>query len=125
VDYFTNHPLFCKELTPEMLEQPEIQALQSLAYDGTPEEVCRNFKDHAFEALEKVLKKQTKGAEHDKVECERAMHFFKEALAAGYKEYQALFNIYMGRAKLNLVIAQFKDCKDDCLEALKHKPNEA
>ena len=56
-DYFLNHPLFCKELTPEMMEKPEFQALQELAYDGTPEEVCRNFKDHAFEALTKVIKK--------------------------------------------------------------------
>jgi len=53
------------------------------------------------------------------------MHFFNEALATGYKEYQALFNIYMGRAKLNLLIAQFKDCKDDCLEALKLKESDA
>ena len=30
----------------------------------------------------------------------------------------------MGRAKLNLLIAQFKDCKDDCLAALKIKPED-
>ena len=32
-----------------------------------------------------------------------------------------MFTLYMGRAKLNLLIAQFGKCKDDCLEALKIK----
>ena len=83
----------CKELTPEMLERPEFKALQELAYDGTPEEQCRNFKDHAFEALNKVLTGATKANKHlelkeaDKLECERAMHFFNEAFKTGWKEY--------------------------------------
>ena len=63
--------------------------MQDLAYDGTPEEVCLNFKAHAFEALEKVIKKHTKNGKHDLVECERAMHFFTEAFNTGWKEYQA------------------------------------
>jgi len=91
IEYFTNHPLNCKELTPEVMARPEFQALQSLAYDGTPEEVCSNFRDHAFEALNTVLSKQTKGPESDKLECERAMHFFNEALKTDYKEEKMLF----------------------------------
>lgn len=76
-----------------------------MKYDGTPEEQCRNFKNHAFEALEKVIKAYTKNKEHDRVECERAMHFFDEAFKTGYKEYQCRFNLFMGRAKLNLLMA--------------------
>lgn len=121
IEYFKNHPMTCKELTPEMLAKPEFQALQELAYDGTPEEVCRNFMHHAMEALDRVIKKHTKGEKQDKVECERAMHFFNEAFKTGWKEYQLQFTLYMGRAKLNLLIGQFKDCKDDCLAALKIK----
>ena len=34
------HPLNCKELTPEMMERPEFQALQAMAYEGTPIEVA-------------------------------------------------------------------------------------
>lgn len=104
-EYFKNHPLTCKELTPEMMEQPEFQALQALAYDGTPEEVCRNFMHHAMDALDNVVKKYTKHSKHDQVECERAMHFFNEAFNTGWKEYQLQFTLYMGRAKLNLLIA--------------------
>ena len=48
------------------------------------------------------------------------MHFFNEALAADYKEYQAQASLYLGRAKLNLLIGQFKDCKDDALSSLKN-----
>jgi hypothetical protein len=90
-----------------------------LKYDGTPEEQARNFKSHAFESLNKVLLKQTKDGQHDRVECERALHFFDEALATGYKEYQTLYALYMGRAKLNILMAQFGRCKEDALEALK------
>ena len=107
-----------------MMDSPEMEALQQLKYDGTPEEVCKNFCSQAMETLNGILKKQTKGKEHDKVECERAMHFFDEAFETGYKEYQTVFTLYYGRAKLNLLIAQFGKCKEDCLEALKIKDND-
>lgn len=77
----------CKELTPEILDKPEFAALQNLAYDGTPEEVCRNFRNHAMEALDMILKKYTKNKKHDQVECERAMHFFNEAFKQEWNEY--------------------------------------
>lgn len=38
-----------------MLDNPAIVALQHLAYDGTPEEVCTNFKNQAYEALTTVI----------------------------------------------------------------------
>jgi len=60
IEFFTNHPLNCKELTAEMLDKPEFKALQNLAYEGTPEEVCKNFKNHALEALSALLLKETK-----------------------------------------------------------------
>ena len=52
------------------------------------------------------------------------MHFFNEAFKTGWKEYQSLFTLYMGRAKLNLLIGQFGRCKEDALEALKIKPDD-
>ena len=124
IEFFKNHPLNCRELTPEMLEKPEFKALQNLAYDGTPEEIATNFKNQAMETLSEILEKKTKSKEHEKVECERAMHFFKEAFDQDCKEPKLLFTLYMGRAKLNLLIAQFGKCKEDCLEALKLKPED-
>ena len=43
IEFFVNHPLNVKVITPEMLERPEFQALAALAYDGTPDEVALNF----------------------------------------------------------------------------------
>ena len=57
MEYFKNHPLNAKEITPEMLELPEFKALQELKYSGTPEEQCKNFKSYAMESLNKVLLK--------------------------------------------------------------------
>jgi len=119
IEYLKNPPICCKELTPEMLEQPEFKALQELAYDGTPEEVARNFKTHAFDALTTIINRTNKNEKVDQVEAERAMHFFNEAFAQEYKEYQLQYQLYWGRAKLNLLIAQFGKCKEDSLEAIK------
>ena len=80
-------PRCCQSLWGMIDKNDDLAALQQLAYDGTPEEVCRNFKDHAFTALDKVVKKHTKSGQHDKVECERALHFFNEAFNSGWKEY--------------------------------------
>jgi len=38
-----------------MLKRSEIAALQHLTYDGTPAEVCLNFKYQAYEALTTVI----------------------------------------------------------------------
>lgn len=65
LEEWVNHPLNCKELTPEMLERPEFQALQALAYEGTPLEVQNNFKNHAYDQLGKLLMKTTKNKEKD------------------------------------------------------------
>lgn len=52
------------------------------------------------------------------------MHFFNEAFAQNYKEYQMQFQLYWGRAKLNFFIAQFGKCKEDALEAIKIKDDD-
>lgn len=62
---FMKHPLNCGEITPEMLEQPEFQALQQLAYEGTPDEVAGNFKNHAYEQLNKLVLNESKNNEKD------------------------------------------------------------
>ena len=69
IAYFQNHPLSCSKLSDDMLEQPEFKALQDLAYEGTPEEVCKNFMNHALESLSDILLKNTTNVDHDKVEC--------------------------------------------------------
>ena len=47
-----------------------------------------------MESLTALLIKDTKNAHHDKVECERAMHFFNEAFETGCKKKELLFELY-------------------------------
>ncbi|KZS97600.1 TPR-like protein [Sistotremastrum niveocremeum HHB9708] len=46
---FDAHPLFMKSLPADDNLDPAVQALQNLAYDGTPDEVASNFKDQGNE----------------------------------------------------------------------------
>lgn len=65
IEFFVNHPLNAKKLTPEMLEMPEFQALANLAYDGTPDEVAENFRNHGYDYLNKVILKESKNQNQD------------------------------------------------------------
>ena len=49
VEDFLNHPLHVKEVTPEMMQRPEFQALQAMAYEGSPNVVAKNFLTHGLE----------------------------------------------------------------------------
>ena len=118
MEEWSTHPLNCKQITPKMLESPEFQALQQLAYDGTPFEVAKNFLHHATESLSKLLLKQSKNEEKD---FQEALHCFDEALDQKCSNKELEFQIYTGRAKLNMLRAQYGHTKDDMLEALKRK----
>jgi tetratricopeptide (TPR) repeat protein len=115
------HPLNCKELTPEMLERPEYQALQALAYEGSKSEVAQNFLHHALDQLGKILLSTTKNKEKD---YQEAMHCFEQGIEQKCGVQKIEFELYMGRAKLHLARHNFGRCKEDCLEALKWKKNE-
>jgi hypothetical protein len=56
-----------------MLDLPEYQALQALAYEGTPDEVAKNFKNHGYDRLNKVLMKESKNESKD---IEEALYCF-------------------------------------------------
>ncbi|KZT71606.1 hypothetical protein DAEQUDRAFT_665966, partial [Daedalea quercina L-15889] len=42
---FDSVPLFMKSLPEDALGDPTVAALQSLAYEGTPDEIAQNFKE--------------------------------------------------------------------------------
>ena len=115
------HPLNAREITPEMLERPEYQALQELAFEGTPNEVATNFKTHGYSQLGKVLLKQTKNGVRD---LEDALYCFQTGLEEKPDDQQILFELWSGKAKANMLRAQFGHTKDDCNEALKIKPQD-
>lgn len=77
LDEWFNHPLNCKEVTPEMMTRPEFAALAEMGHEGSPEEVQANFKHHAITALGKLLLKTSRNQEKD---FQESLHCFNEAL---------------------------------------------
>ena len=118
MEEWVNHPLNCKEVTPEMLERPEYQALMEMAHEGTPLEVQNNFKNHAYEQLGKLLLKKSVNNEKD---FQEALYCFDQALEQVTGDKDNEFELYLGRAKLNILRGQFGKTKDDCLKANKCK----
>lgn len=128
IEFFANHPLNARKITPDMLQQPEFQALAALAYDGTPEEVAKNFLNHGYGHLDKVVLKESKNNERD---IEQALYCFDEGLdqlnrpkEEGTLSADTQYQLHMGRAKSNILIAQFGKTKEDCLAAKKHRETE-
>ncbi|EKM59352.1 uncharacterized protein PHACADRAFT_191699 [Phanerochaete carnosa HHB-10118-sp] len=46
---FDSAPLFMKSLPEDIIDNPVVSALQSLAYEGTPDEIAQNFKEQGNE----------------------------------------------------------------------------
>lgn len=68
---FFDHPLNANKVTPELLATPEFQAIQSLVYEGEPEEIAQNFLNHGNESLEESKDLQ---GEKLKVKISDAIH---------------------------------------------------
>jgi hypothetical protein len=88
---FLAHPLNCAKVTPTMLDSPEYQALQEMAFEGTPDEVGKNFLNHALEQLETVLLKKSKNEEKD---IQEAYYCFEQAFDAKPTDETILFGLY-------------------------------
>ena len=116
MEEWVNHPLNCKEVTPEMLEQPEYQALMQMGHEGTPMEVQKNFKKHAFDQLGKLLLKKSVNNEKD---FQESLYCFEQALDQKTGDPENEYELLIGRAKLNILRGQFGKTKDDCQSALK------
>lgn len=81
-------------------------------------EIQKNFKHHAYTSLGKLLMKTTKNKEKD---FQEALHCFNEALDVETGDVENMFDLYLGRAKLNILRNQCGHTKDDCLSAIKVK----
>ena len=84
-------------------------------------EVQNNFKNHAFEQLGRLLLKKSKNQEKD---FQESLYCFDQALEQNTGDRENEYELYVGRAKLNILRAQFGYVKDDCLTALKIKKND-
>ncbi|GJJ70115.1 hypothetical protein EMPS_02464 [Entomortierella parvispora] len=101
-------PLFMNSLPEDAHENPLIQALQDLAYDGTPEEVAENFKNQGNECF-----KQGKKFYKD------ALVFYTNGIDVACKDEKLNETLYVNRAACNLHFGNYRKVLTDCAQALK------
>ncbi|KAG0217173.1 hypothetical protein B0O80DRAFT_452899 [Mortierella sp. GBAus27b] len=104
-------PLFMNSLPEDAEDNPMIQALQSLMFDGTPEEVAENFKNQGNESF-----KQGKRFYKDAIE------FYTKGLDVGCKDAKLIETLYVNRAACNLPLENYRMVLTDCSKALKLNP---
>jgi len=104
-----NLPLFMKSLPTEDSNDVALQALQSLAYDGTPDEVAQNFKEQGNDYF--------KGQRH-----REAIGFYTQGLDAKPTDAALQEALYCNRAACNLELKNHGSVLKDCSKALAINP---
>ncbi|KAJ3116618.1 hypothetical protein HK100_001012 [Physocladia obscura] len=105
-------PLFMNQLSDADPDNDTLTAIQSLIYDGTPEEMAGNFKDQGNEAFQSGNKKLYPSA----------IEHYSKGIAA--KANDPLLNsiLYSNRAAVNLELENYRKVLNDCKEAIKLNP---
>ncbi|KAF5363738.1 hypothetical protein D9756_000603 [Leucocoprinus leucothites] len=102
---FDDVPLFMKSLPGEDTENTAISALQSLAYEGTPDEIALNFKEQGNEYF--------KGKRY-----REALKFYKQGVDAGPEDRPILEALLCNAAACNLELKNYGSVLRDCSKAI-------
>ncbi|KAI8146367.1 hypothetical protein BJV82DRAFT_510627 [Fennellomyces sp. T-0311] len=102
-------PLFMSHLPDE--ENETLQALQSLAYDGTPEEIAENFKNQGNDCFK-----------HGKIKYKDAIDFYTRAIDVDCKDNKIMEACYANRAAVNLELENYGRVLRDCAKCLELNP---
>ncbi|KAG2148102.1 40S ribosomal protein S7 [Suillus clintonianus] len=98
-------PLFMKSLPSEESDDPVIQALQSLAFEGTPDEIAQNFKEQGNDYF--------KGKRH-----REAISFYTQGIDAKPSDIVLHEALLCNRAACNLELKNYGSVLRDCSKAL-------
>lgn len=98
-------PLFMRDLPDDASQDPTLAALQSLLYEGTPDEVAQNFKEQGNEAFKE---KRTRDA----------LNFYSQGIAAKPADNAVLEALLCNRAACNLELQNYGSVLRDCANAL-------
>lgn len=101
-------PLFMTELDTE--ENVALEALQALAYDGTPEEVATNFKNQGNDMYKAKRYKD-------------AYEYYTKGIQAKPEE-ALVVTLYLNRAQASLAVKNFRKCVNDCRVVMQHGFNQ-
>lgn len=105
---FNRMPFFMNTLDEtdgEGGENVQLEALKSLAYEGTPEEIATNFKNQGNECF------QAKQFQH-------AVQYYTQGLDADCGVDVLNVALYLNRAACNLKLKNYRRCIEDCKRAL-------
>ncbi|KAF8913728.1 40S ribosomal protein S7 [Gymnopilus junonius] len=104
---FDSIPLFMKSLPDE--EDPAVSALQSLIYEGTPDEIAQNFKEQGNEYF--------KGKRY-----REAVNFYNQGIDAKPEDKAILEALLCNRAACNLELQNYGSVLRDCSKAISLNP---
>ncbi|TFK94731.1 40S ribosomal protein S7 [Polyporus arcularius HHB13444] len=106
---FDNVPLFMKSLPEDSTDDVAISALQSLAYEGTPDENAQNFKEQGNEYF--------KGKRY-----REALGFYTQGVDAKPEDKALLEALLCNRAACNLELHNYGSVLRDCSKAISINP---
>ncbi|CAG8565812.1 5008_t:CDS:2 [Scutellospora calospora] len=102
-------PLFMTDLPEE--ENDALAAIQSLLYEGTPEEVAENFKTQGNECFKT-----------GKSQYQDAINFYTKALDVNCQDNKINEACLTNRAAVNLELQNYRKVLNDCAKAIKLNP---
>mmetsp|Transcript_6918 Transcript_6918/g.6076 ORF Transcript_6918/g.6076 Transcript_6918/m.6076 type:complete len:371 (-) Transcript_6918:21-1133(-) len=113
-----DHPLNATKITPELLENPIFQGLQSLVYEGTDEEISKNFLKYGLDSL---LESHESEGDKANVKLADAMSCFTRGIEQGCKDKQVNYELHLYMARCEFHQKNYGKLKNHVDEALKHK----
>ncbi|KAL1915347.1 uncharacterized protein VTP21DRAFT_6805 [Calcarisporiella thermophila] len=102
-------PLFMSSMPQDAEENDSLMALQSLVYDGTPEEIAENFKNQGNDCF------KTR-------QFQDAIKHYTQGLEAKCSDSALNEQLYVNRAAANLELQNYRKTINDCAQALKINP---
>lgn len=108
VALFNRMPFFMNKLNEtdgKGGENVQLEALRSLAYEGTAEEIATNFKNQGNDCF------NAKQFQH-------AVQYYTQGLEAGSDDSLLNVALYINRAACNLKLKNYRRCIEDCKRAL-------
>jgi tetratricopeptide (TPR) repeat protein len=100
-------PLFMTDVPDNVQDIPALAALQALIYDGSPEEVAKNFKDQGNEAY----KTGQKGYQD-------AIKYYTQGLEQKCSDNILNALLHLNRAAVHISSKNYGKALDDCLKAV-------
>ncbi|KAJ3313249.1 hypothetical protein HDV04_002233 [Boothiomyces sp. JEL0838] len=106
-----SHPLFMDSVTDDDMQKDTLAALQSLVFDGTPEEMAENFKiqgNSCFQA--------------GKTKYKDAIDYYTKGILAKCKDNELNSALHSNRAAVHLNLQNYRSVLYDCSQAIKFNP---